>query len=155
MANNVRIFLTGQRDIDRKLRTMEPRLARKVSRQASRAAIKLVAGAAKTKLKASQSKTQGRDERGRFTKHHQLLRSIKVRALKRTRSGFGHRLVSGGDGRGLAYYGRFVELGTKHQRSQRYMRSSLYDNATVILGYFRASLRAFIAGEKAPRLKLK
>lgn len=103
--------ITGLDDIDRKLRTLEPRVAKKVLRQAMRKAMKRV----QTMVKELAPERSG-----------ELKRAIKVRAARRTRKKqirINVR-IGKGDFKGDTYYGAMVEYGTKKQQGQHFMETA-------------------------------
>lgn len=104
--------LTGDKKLDRTLKEMEPKLAKKGIRKATRAAAKVVLADAKR-----------RAPRGDTGK---LERSLGVRTAKggrgkRLRRGtIGHAVVTReGLFSGEAFYGGFLEFGTKNRRTKR------------------------------------
>lgn len=97
-------MLTGSEELNRKLATLKGPQQKAALRKASRTALKPVADQAK----ANAPKRSGR-----------LRRSIKVRALKRSRSRIGSRVTSSGTDnnfKGRTFYGAFQEFGWKAGR---------------------------------------
>lgn len=102
------IIITGVPEIDRKLRTLEPRLQKKVVRQAMRAGMKLVESAAR----ALAPRDSG-----------QLAAGIKTRAARARRGTITIEVrVGEGDFKGETFYGGFQEYGTKHQPAHAFMK---------------------------------
>ena len=102
--------ISGFEDIDRRLRELEPKVAKKCLRKAMRPAMKEVQKAAKDNAPVASGK---------------LKRNIKVRAGKRSRSNV-YLNVQVGDDAFDNFYPKFVEYGTKNQPAQAYMRRA-YD----------------------------
>jgi HK97 gp10 family phage protein len=118
-----RVTITGDKKLDKALRGLEPRVAKKVIRQAMRRALKPVQAAVK--------REEPHGETG------QLARSPKIRAGKRTRKGVITLFVLIGekdfpDG----YYGAFKEYGTSKMPADPAMRRA-YDETAA-----RAKLQA-------------
>ncbi len=100
--------ITGIKEIDRALKALEPKVAKKVIRQSIRAALKPI-----------------RDEiKGEVPLKTGLLRSaIKVRAAKRSRVSIGVVVIIGrGDFKGDTFYGAFQEYGTSTMPGKHFMR---------------------------------
>ena len=99
--NLIHIELQGVEELRRKLLALEPKVARKVLRKALRAGAKIV------HARAKQNIPQGGT--GVFA------RSLKVRAMKRTRRKTIGVAVETREGwyKGEAFYGAFVEFGHK------------------------------------------
>lgn len=101
------IVLTGDAELNRKLMQLKGSQAKSAIRKASRVALKPVAEAAK----------QGAPRR-----RGALGRSIKVRAIKRSRSRVGARVTTGKDAsqfKGKTFYGGFQEYGWQAGRRTR------------------------------------
>jgi len=96
---NVSMTVTGDAELNRKLAALKGVKQKQAVRKASRESLKPLA--------AATSRAAPRDS-------GLLARSVKVRALKRSRTRVGAR-VSVGDGKfkGQTFYGGFVELGRK------------------------------------------
>lgn len=112
MAVSPKFIVTGDKALDRALRTLEPRVARKVVRQAMRAAMK--------GMKTAIESTAPVGDTGA------LAASVKIRAGRRSR-GKMSILVGLEDTtfQGERYYAAFVEYGTADMPGQGYMREAL------------------------------
>ena len=99
--NAITIELQGVEELRRKLLSLEPRIAKKVLRKALRAGAKIIHARAKQNIPTGGSGV--------------LARSIKVRAMKRTRKQRIGVAVETREGwyKGEAFYGAFVEFGHK------------------------------------------
>lgn len=127
------IDVEGAPELARTLATMEPRVAKKLTRKAMREASKLVKDDAKRRVPVDSGK---------------LKRAIVVRALKRSRSRFGTQVqTKDGFFKGDSFYGGFIELGTKKMPARPYLRPALYDNEAKVRQKFVESLREFIREE--------
>jgi HK97 gp10 family phage protein len=106
MAVRGNIRIDGMEDLLKRLKTLEPKLAKKVIRQSLRAGAKVILTAARAKAPRRSGL---------------LKKSIKVRALKRSRTGrIGITVQTGeGDFQGKTFYGAFVEYGHKLGARQR------------------------------------
>jgi HK97 gp10 family phage protein len=124
-----KVFVTGVKELDAQLKLVEANVGRKAGRKATREGAKIVAADAK-----------------RLVAHDTglLESSIKVRALKKQRTRFGHGVAMGAEyvAEGLPHYGRFVELGTKYMDADPFLRPALYGNANEVHQTFRQVLGA-------------
>lgn len=109
MASNFTI--TGVKEIELALKTLGPKVGRKVIRQAIRKGVKPIQAAAKAD--APKGKTG-------------LLKSaIKVRAMRRKRGRIGVVAQIGvGDFQGKSYYGAFKNFGTKRMPGVHFMEKA-------------------------------
>lgn len=101
------VVVTGVEELDKKLAALMGAQAKAAIRKASRAALKPIADAAKSNA----PRRSGR-----------LRKSIKVKALPRSRSHVGSQVVSGGDDNAFAghtFYGGFQEFGWQVGRRAR------------------------------------
>lgn len=99
MAKKVQVVLTGVRRLDRKLKRLGSKEAKKLVTKAAREAVKPILLTARRYA----PKDTGR-----------LQKSIKVRALKRKKGRFGVRVTTGESDnqfRGRTFYGAFAEYG--------------------------------------------
>lgn len=143
MAKAGMVYLTGDKELDRQLRTLGDRAVKKLFRKATRSGAKKMQVAIKATIPVSEKKrrkTTGEttDKAGRVTSKNQapgsLKRSIKVRAMKRSRSGrIGHSVVIGGD---AAEYVSKVELGTRKMRPKRTIRDAFGANKSSVASGF-------------------
>lgn len=107
--------ITGVREIDKALRELEPKIAKKVLRQAMRKSMKVVQKAVKENVPVDEG---------------QLRDAIKVRAGKRSRKGFTIEVQIGeGDFVGDTYYGAFQEYGTSKMEGKGFMRKAFDETA--------------------------
>ena len=97
------VIVTGNRDIDRRFQTLPRRVQRKVLRSATRKAAKPVLETAKTLVRMGETR--------------KLKRSLKIRAMKRSRrrpDTVGVRVMTGKEFfQGETFYGAFQEFGWK------------------------------------------
>lgn len=128
-------LVTGIKDIDRRLRRLEPKVGRKVLRQAMRAALKPMVVTAK----ANAPRDSG-----------ELARSIKIRAPKKRKVGVIRLVVRAvpAKEKGLlvqhpksgkwampnkaGFYGGFPEFGTKKQVGQHFMYHTFTSDALSV-----------------------
>jgi hypothetical protein len=133
------ISITGFPVIDRKLRDLEPKLARKLVRQSARKAAAPVLATAQARCKRRSGA---------------LAKSLKIRALKRTRKAvIGVRVVTGADFfKGEQFCGGQIEYGAPgHKTFGRglsplapypFMRPAHDENKQTVLAIFRSELTA-------------
>lgn len=105
------MIVTGIDEIDRRLKDLEPKLQRKVIRQAMREGMKLVRDEAK---------------RNAPVRTGMLRRAIKVRGATKPRRGVVQVEVRVGEGdfKGKTFYAAFVEYGSKDAPGRHYMLNS-------------------------------
>ncbi len=101
--SQVEVRIEGLRELDRKLRRLEGRVARKIVRDATRKG----AQALRKEIRAAAPRRTG------FLRRH-----IRYRTTSRSPT---HYTISVGPDRG-AFYGRFVELGTQKMAARPFMR---------------------------------
>lgn len=100
--------ITGIAEIDRALRELEPKIAKKVLRQACRKALKPVKDAAQANAPV---------------KSGQVKKAIKVKAGKRRRDQIRLDVTIGaGDFVGKQFYGSFLEFGTESIEAREFLR---------------------------------
>ena len=127
------IFVTGDKEVDRKLAALEPTVQRKVGRKALRQAVKAIV---LPKAKADAPIDTGA-----------LESSLTVRAMPRSRKARIGYVVQTRDGafKGAQFYGGFQELGTKYMEADPFLRPALYSSEgeirDVLLGALRNELR--------------
>lgn len=131
MAAN--ITLTGDKQVDSMLATLEPKLQKKAIKKGTREGAKLALQQAK-RLVPIDTKT--------------LLRSMTVRTAKReggqrlSRGLSGHAVVHvQRKGKGDPFYAHFVEFGTKKWHGHRYIRKALYDSQSAIVKANRDAIK--------------
>ncbi len=128
-----KFIITGIKQIDRAFRQLEPKLARKVIRQALRKSLKPVAD----EVKADSPVETG------------LLRSaIKVRAGKRARGSISLVVIMGeGDFKGETFYGAFQEYGTSRMPGKNFMRRAFDSKSDAARAQIEAEILAGIERE--------
>ncbi len=115
MARKGAVIVTGEKAIDKKLRKLEPKIQKKVVKKALRAAVK--------EIILPDAKAAAPIDSGKLEK------SLTVRALKRSRKGFGFAVVTREiKGTDTPFYGQFHEFGTKYIRADPYLRPAGYGN---------------------------
>jgi len=142
------LVVTGDKQLDRKLAQFEPKLQRKGVAKASRAGAKLVAARATARAPVDSG---------------DLERSIRVRALRRSRVRSGHGVDSGSKTKhedvdsGLPFYAQFIEFGTTNRQHKSgksvgrvaaedhaFLRISLYESESQVKALFISTLRAWL-----------
>lgn len=127
------VIATGYRELDRKLASLEPKIQKKVGRKVLRDAVKAIV---LPKAKAGAPIDTG-----------QLEKSLTVRAMKRSRKArIGFEVTTGGKNRkGEYFYGWFHEFGTKHMKSDPFLRPAGYSSEgeirDVLAGGIRTELK--------------
>ncbi len=108
MSIKMEMKITGVAELERKLLTLEPKLARKTLMGALRKGAKLFRARARELVPVDKGI---------------LKKSIRVRALKKRRFSHGVKVEAGGKGKGGdASHAYMVEGGTTHAPAQPYMR---------------------------------
>lgn len=134
------MVLTGDRELNRKLQTLKGPKQKKAVRKASRESLKPLASAT---------------SRAAPRRSGLLARSVKVRALKRSRKRVGARVTIGeGSFKGRTFYGGFIELGRKtgkrgsaHRRQVEendFMRRTAKRKRQSVLADYRQRLKGHI-----------
>lgn len=109
-----KVTITGDKEVDRKLRALEPRIRKKVQRDAiKRAAKNIIVPAAKALAP---------EDTG------ELAASIKAKANRRSRSSVGYTIATTNYNDQGKFYGGFPEFGTKHQEASPFLRPAGYGN---------------------------
>lgn len=158
MPKNKSIFgeVLGDKELLKTMSGLPAAIEKKVMRPALRAGGKVAL--ARVKLEAPTS----RGKSGKRRKSGALKRSLRVKAIKRSRKKIGVRIVSGSEWfRGPTYYAAFVELGyrrgSKKIPGQRFMRRGLYESESLVRTEIRKvakqKLPIVIAAELARQLK--
>src|SRR4051794_5781842 len=109
-----RFYIDGAKEIKKAFRELEPKLARKVIRQAIRKSMKPVLAAVKRNTPV------GSGSHSPGTRHApgDLRKMVKLRASKKRKRGVIGLTVNISDNRqGNTYYGAFVNFGTKGKRA--------------------------------------
>jgi HK97 gp10 family phage protein len=135
MAKNS--IVTGVKEIDRKLASLEPKIQKKLVRSAVRKAGKLIQKKAKDHLEDNEQ--SGQTKRG-----------IKVRAMKRSRGKIGITVGTTERSRGKTgssvFGGAQLEFGTKHMRADPFLRPAGYGSEKevrqMVIDDILAELRA-------------
>jgi len=73
-----------------------------------------------------------------------LKKSIKVRAMKRSRKGVGIRVSD--YYAGIAYYGAFQEYGTKRQKAKPYLRPAFDKNKAAAVNDLKQEIKTAVEG---------
>jgi len=149
------IYLSGQEELDKQLRGLALAAQKKLFRKAARAAAKPVLQAARKNAPSQHKKFRNRDKQGRFKAKSKiggsnlLSKSIKLRAIKRSRNGSIGVVVRIGDEmfKGKSFYGAFVELGTKKQRPQSFMRKAADTNRERVMNIFQQQIQKELSEE--------
>lgn len=124
------IVITGIEEVDRKLGNFEVNVQRKALRKATREAAKVVLDEAKRLAPVASGA---------------LKRSLRVRALKRSRVKQGHQVQTGeGFFKGETFYGGFQEYGTKFMEANEYMRPAMVSKEQAVKEKFRVEMRAAV-----------
>lgn len=125
--------IEGLPEVTAKLKAFEPKLARKYLSQATRAAAKMVLGAAKQAVPVLSGALQ---------------KSLRVRAKVRTKKNkadIGHAVTTGkGWFKGDTYYGGFIEFGTKHIAERRFMRDAAAKTEPAAREEFKRKIQAAV-----------
>jgi HK97 gp10 family phage protein len=109
-------IVTGIKEIDRTLRRLEPKIAKKLIRQSMRAALKPVRAAVIASAPVGET--------------GQLRKAVKLKAGPRRKGVIELDVqIGAGSFKGETYYGAMVELGTKKQQAQHYMREAFEKTA--------------------------
>lgn len=151
------IYLTGQKELDAQLVGLKLAIQKKLFRKAARAAARPILSDARKNAPSQHRRYKNRDKLGRFkarTKQgtsNALMKAIKLRAMKRSRSGRIGVQVTIGDGLfvGKSFYGAFVELGTVHQKPQAFMRRAADKNREKSANIFQTEIDKELQAEVA------
>lgn len=139
------IIVTGDKQLDKLLRGLPLKVQTKLSRQATRKAAKdIVLPQAKARVPVNTG---------------DLEESLTVKAIKRSRSKFGHQVqTKDGFYSGDQFYGAFIEFGTKERQHESgkqvgridpaknfaYLRPAVYDNEPQIRQLYVNAMQALI-----------
>jgi HK97 gp10 family phage protein len=138
------VTMTGLPGVDRALRQFEPKTREKIEKQAARTAAKVV---------------QKRAQQHAPVDEGDLRKSIKVRALKRSRKNrkVGVRVVTSASDnlfQGKQFYGGFLEYGTAYIAPRPFMRRAATETRAEVYQIFRQQVARIIretANEVRPR----
>jgi HK97 gp10 family phage protein len=126
------VIVTGDEALDKLLAGLPAKLQKKLSRQATRKAAKDIV--------LPEAKARVPEDTG------DLADSLKVQAIKRSRSKIGH-MVATKDGfyKGDQFYGGLVEFGTKERQHKfAFLRPAIYDNEAQIKDLYVKDVRELI-----------
>lgn len=124
------MIVTGLKEIDRALRELEPKIGKKVIRQAMRKSMKPV------KTAVEQNAPVG--ETGL------LAASVKIRAAKKSRKSFGIDVTIGEkDWVGKTWYAAAVEYGTSRMEGRGFMRKAFDESGDEAKGI---AIRSILEG---------
>jgi HK97 gp10 family phage protein len=132
----IRIDVTGLRAVEKEMKDFPPKLEKKVKRKAARIAARPIVD----DIKRSVPVVTGT-----------LQRAYKIRALKRSRKQkqVGVRVMTDeGFFKGDAFYGGFLELGTKYIESRSFLVNSMERRRQDVREAFTQELRRIVAEEK-------
>ena len=128
------IMVTGDRELDAKLKGMPGRMQLKLSRKATRRAAR---GIILPDARAMAPVDTGA-----------LEKSLVVKAIRRSRTRIGHSVqTKEGFFQGEQFYGGFQEFGTKTMRADPFLRPALYSNETPIKALFVKAMKESIKEE--------
>ena len=135
--------ITGDKELDKVFALFEPKLRKKIARKAVRKAAKPVRDTAVARVPVRPRGTHPKDR-----PPGNLKRSIKVRALKRSRRNkhtVGVQVVTGeGFFKGETFYGAFIEFGTKRITKKPFMRPAHDENKGTVRAVFIREIRPLI-----------
>lgn len=141
--------LDGYHDLKRYLDSLPDKLQRQALRPGTRAAAHVVAEDAR--------RLAPRDTGA-------LEQSIKVRAMRRSRTRMGHSILSGAETlgstvdaerSGLPFYAFWVEFGTVNTPADPFLRPALWGNRAAIFAAVRRAVEQFVAKQKNKATKVK
>ena len=144
MAKGFDISIVGDKKLIRKFKTLEAKTQKKFVRKALRAAGKPVLAAAKQKVPVREGK---------------LKKSLKLRAIKRSRTGVGVLIKTGNrEELGIkpgekGFYPFSVEYGTANTPEQSYLRAGMDENRDKALKILGDELWRQIKAEGAKGVK--
>lgn len=125
MAKRGAVLVSGDKELDRKLQVLEPRVQKKVARKGLRSAGKLIQQHAKANLSRNSNVNTG-----------ELQKGIKVRAAKRSRSSIGIVIATTerrkASPKGNRFGGAQLETGTKFVTAKPFLRPAAYDREDQI-----------------------
>ena len=126
------IIMTGDKEVDRLLATLEPKLQKKAIRKGTREGAKVVLERARSLVPVDTGT---------------LLDTMTVRSAVGTGRGrlrrgtIGHMVTHRETGAEDPFYAHFVEFGTRVWQGDRYIRPALYDSAKQVVGASRKAIR--------------
>ena len=129
------IVITGDKQLARTFAALGPQMANKFARQALRRAAKIAKERAQENLRSSPSIVSG-----------DLLKGLKVRAMKRSRVRIGVTVMTTSAEKNKSGFGGFqLEFGTKHVKAEPFLRPSVYDHQSEIRSGFVDDVNEVIA----------
>ena len=127
------LTISGSRELARKLEELPKRVHRKVLSQAMRAAARVVQARAKALAPVDTGL---------------LKRSLKIRAIRRNRRGnVGVTLSTRAVDFGPAFYGSFVEYGTRKLRGRRFIKRAFDESKDAALAIAEGAIRVGVIRE--------
>jgi HK97 gp10 family phage protein len=113
-GKGMRFVITGVKEIDRKLKQLEPRIAKKVVRKSMREALRLVRAAVQSEQKSGPFATGA------------TAKAVKIQAGRNRRRGTitVEVRIGVGDYVGDQFYAAFVEFGTKRMEARHKMEAA-------------------------------
>lgn len=126
-------LVTGDKELDRRLRSLPPKVLKKLARRAVRPAAKEVLARAIDEVPVDTGDLED---------------SLKVRALKRSRKNkdkVGSRVVTGeGFFKGDQYYGGFVEFGTSKMAARPFLRPAAISAEPAVKRVFTSAMKRIV-----------
>lgn len=102
------INIEGAKELEKKLKSFEPKLGRQIVKQALRNGAKVILAAAKANVPVRSGA---------------LKKSLKVRAMKKRRHSYGVMVATSDDWfKGEQFYGAFLEFGTSRMAARPFVR---------------------------------
>jgi HK97 gp10 family phage protein len=139
------VIVTGDKELDALLKGLPLKAQKKLSRKATRKAAKdIVLPEARNRVGVDSGELED---------------SLKVKAIKRSRSRFGHEVTTGdGFWKGDQFYGAFLEFGTKERQhksgkqvgqiqpgAHAFLRPAVYDNEGRITQLYVDAMKELIS----------
>ncbi len=133
----VSVKLLGAKELDRKLRKLEPKIGKKVIKGALREAAKMILKVAKQKVPVDTGA---------------LKKDLKVRAMKRKKGRYGVLIgTAAGWGKGKTFYGAYLEFGTSKRPAKPFLRPAFDETKEAVIRRLKRRLKVGI--ERAARGK--
>lgn len=126
---STRIFVTGDKKLDRQLKRLDSKVRNRIARKAMRKAAKPVLDAAKAAVPVDTG---------------ELKKNLVIRSLKRSRGNknkFGVRVVAKESSK-RDYIAHFIEFGTVNQAARPFLRPALEINKGQVDAILRAEIAA-------------
>ncbi|KKM90812.1 hypothetical protein LCGC14_1234840 [marine sediment metagenome] len=139
-SDRITMEVRGLKELERELSKLPNKIAKGIMRRAMNRGADVVVRAAKRNLVRNQNVESG-----------QLIRSVK-KATKIRAHGLRGATVDVRVGLlSQAFYGRFLEFGTKHQAAKPFMGPALDSNRAIVLLKISESIRKDLAKAKIPK----